>query len=468
MRPTSLPTDPPAAPPTATGRPARLPQIDVMRLLICASVVATHVVGNANPGDSVAANGAVNLLHYTRQAFFFISALVLVHASRGGPGQLLRRVRVLGVPYLVWSTFYAALGLLTAYSWWALVRWPRTWFVGLLQGTDGYHMYFLLVSVEFAVIFPGFVWLLRVTRGHHGMLLLGSGALELATMALFHYVYQPDGWWRAIAGESSLTAYQFWVVAGGLAGMHLREFHDWLLGHRALVWGALLAICAASTAIFFANVAGGEEPEFAGRSLQPVTVPLSLAAIGGFYLLSVSIANIRRPGAQRLIVAGTYLSFGIYLSHPAILTGLLYLQKQLPESVARHAVAVTLAIFVVDFGFAVLAAALLSRTRWSRALVGRPRRRRDAASAGVTPAPPMLGAAAPGAAALGEAGLGAAGLGEAGLGEAGLGAAGLGAAGLGAVAPGTVAAEAVAAGAAAAGTAPEPAGSPEPAAAPAG
>src|SRR5689334_12344552 len=196
-----------------TTRPARLPQIDVMRLLICVSVVVLHVVGNANPQSSVAANGAVNLLHYSRQAFFFISALVLVHASRRGPGQMRRRVSVLGMPYLVWSTVYAVLGLVTAYSLWAAKRLPWTWFVGLVQGTDGYHMYFLLVSVEFAVIFPLFLKLLHATRRHHLALLVASGLLELATMAAFHYVYQPDWWWRPIAGESSVTAYQFWLVA---------------------------------------------------------------------------------------------------------------------------------------------------------------------------------------------------------------------------------------------------------------
>src|SRR5262249_45948753 len=158
------------------SRPPRLLQIDVMRLLICVSVVATHVVANANPLQSVASNAVVNGLHYTRQAFFFISALVLVHtARRARPGHMRRRVSVLGVPYLVWSTFYAVLGLLTAYSLWAAKRLPWTWFVGLVQGTDGYHMYFLLVSVEFAVIFPLFMWLLNATRGHHAALLVVSG-----------------------------------------------------------------------------------------------------------------------------------------------------------------------------------------------------------------------------------------------------------------------------------------------------
>jgi peptidoglycan/LPS O-acetylase OafA/YrhL len=367
-------------------RPARLPQIDVMRLLICASVVATHVVSNANPMQSVPANGVVNVLHYTRQAFFFISALVLVHVHwsdvrpdgrvAGKPGSLRRRVSVLGVPYLLWSTFYAILGLATAYSWGAATHLPWTWYAGLLQGTDGYHMYFLLVSVEFALVFPLFLKLLHATRGHHLALLVGSGVLELATMALFHYVYQPEGWWRAIAGESSLTAYQFWLVAGGLAAIHLRAFHAWLVRRPALVAGCLFAICVVATGVYFGDVLRGELPEFAGRSMQPITVPLSIAAIAAFYLVSRWIAA--RSWAGRLIESGTYLSFGIYLSHPAILTGLLYLQHALPRAVTRHAISVTTAICVLDFALSVVAAALLSRTRWSRALIGRPRRLRRA------------------------------------------------------------------------------------------
>jgi len=364
-------------------RPARLPQIDVMRLLICASVVATHVVSNANPMQSVPANAVVNVLHYTRQAFFFISALVLVHVHwsdvrpdgrvGGKPGAMRRRVSVLGVPYLLWSTFYAVLGLATAYSLGAAEHLPWTWYAGLLQGTDGYHMYFLLVSVEFALVFPLFLKLLHATRGHHVALFVTSGALELGTMALFHYVYQPEGWWRAVAGESSLTAYQFWLVAGGLAAIHFGTFHAWLVRHRWLVAASLFAVCVVATGVFFGDVLRGEQPEFAGRSLQPITVPLSIAAIGTFYLVSLWIAG--RSWAGRMIETGTYLSFGIYLSHPAILTGLLYLQHALPGTVTRHAVSVTLAMCALDFALALAVAALLSRTRWSKALIGRPRRR---------------------------------------------------------------------------------------------
>src|SRR2546423_8245276 len=239
--------------PTAT-RPARLPQIDVLRLLICASVVALHVTGNANPVTSVGSNAVVNLLHYTRQGFFFISALVLVYTHRDGKGATRRRIAVLGVPYLVWCTIYAVIGLFLAFSWWSVRRLPWTWFVGLIQGTDGYHMYFLLVSVQFAIVFPLFVRLLRATQGHHGTLLLVSGLVEVGLMAFYHYGYLPNGWWRSIAGESSLTAYQFWVVAGGVAALHVDTFHAWMTRHPVLVWSAFGAVCPPATATDFGNM----------------------------------------------------------------------------------------------------------------------------------------------------------------------------------------------------------------------
>jgi peptidoglycan/LPS O-acetylase OafA/YrhL len=376
------------APLTPTRPSARLEQIDVMRVLVCVSVVLTHVVFNANRMQSLPSNALVNLLHFTRQAFFFISALVLVYAYQSGigehgnprrqPGQLRRRISVIGVPYLLWTTFYALLGLTTDHSSRAVAHLPRSWLGALFKGTGYYHMYFLLVSVEFAVVFPLFIRLLYATRRRHGVLLLSSALVELATLAVFHYGHVPVGRWQPLVGESSLIAYQFWLLAGGLAALYLHQLHEWLVGHKWWVIGALLGMIVVATGTFFADLADGKQPEFAGRALQPVTVPLSLAAIGTLYLFSVWFARNARGRVRRVVQSGAYLSFGIYLCHPAILTGLLYLQKKLPGAMAFHRIPATAAILALDIVLAVGVAALFSRTSWSRALIGRPRRERTA------------------------------------------------------------------------------------------
>ncbi len=173
-----------------------------------------------------------------------------------------------------------------------------------------------------------------------------------------------------------MFAYQFWLLAGGLAALHLQQLHDWLVGHKWWVISALLGMFVVTTGTFLADVADGEQPEFAGRALQPVTVPLSVAAIGTLYLFSVWFARIAGGWMRQMVQSAAYLSFGIYLCHPAILTGLLYLQKKLPGAMAFHRIPVTAAILVLDIVLAVGVAALLGRTSWSKALIGPQRRDR--------------------------------------------------------------------------------------------
>ncbi|HEX6500111.1 MAG TPA: acyltransferase [Micromonosporaceae bacterium] len=356
-----------------------------MRVLTATSVVLVHVVSNANPMQSVRANAISILLHYSREVFFVVSALVLAHAHYrqlradgslpGGAALRRRRIALIGWPYLVWSVLYAGLGLATAYSRHDLVRLPWTTLVGLAKGTDGYHMYFLLVSLEFTVVLPWFLKLLRATEGRHGRLLAASFAVQLVTWTWYHYVEQPDGGWRAVTGESSLLAYQFWLVLGGVVALHLDRVHRALVRYRWYVLGALILAATSLEAVYFRAVAGGASPEFAARTLQPATIPFAFAAAAAVYLLAVGVARIDRRWLRRLLSRGAFLSFGIYLVHPAVLTGLLRLvHAPRPHGGAAQAALLTGGLAIVTLVLAVVVAAVLNRSRFSPALVGRPRR----------------------------------------------------------------------------------------------
>src|SRR5690349_22764564 len=67
-----------------------------------------------------------------------------------------------------------------------------------------------------------------------------------------------------------------------------------------------------STLIFLAEVQGGEQPEFAGRSLQPITVPLSLAAIAAFYQFSVWLSRQRDRKSTRLNSSHVEISYAVF------------------------------------------------------------------------------------------------------------------------------------------------------------
>ncbi|HEY4702145.1 MAG TPA: hypothetical protein VIH64_09660, partial [Streptosporangiaceae bacterium] len=52
--------------------------VDLLRVLTFAAVIAVHIVTTVNPPDSVPAGGTAMLLHFTREAFFALTAFVLV------------------------------------------------------------------------------------------------------------------------------------------------------------------------------------------------------------------------------------------------------------------------------------------------------------------------------------------------------------------------------------------------------
>src|SRR6476660_4979432 len=313
------------APTPAAGR--HLDQIDAVRTLSCLSVIAVHVVANTNPIQDVGANATSVVLHYSREVFFFVSALVLVHAVRRRltPQGTLpdptafrrRRLTLIGTPYLFWSVAYLAL--------WALVQQPGSvrpqeapWALAhaLYSGTGGFHLYFLLVSIQFGLAFPALLWLLRRTRGHHVALLAASAAIQVATLAVYHHVWLPDGLWRPLIGEASLPAYQLWLVAGGVTALHLGRFHSWVTGNRTLVVGLALVTVAGAEAVYLTAVAAGTQPEFAGRTLQPATVPWAAAAVALLYLVAVGLTGRRLAWARPVFRGGARLSFGMYLVHP--------------------------------------------------------------------------------------------------------------------------------------------------------
>ncbi len=188
--------------------------VDVVRLITFVCVVGVHAVSMAMNPEDVTTGAAVSLLHFTRGAFFILSAFVLTYAQADRRLDVRRfwprRFLYVGVPYLVWSVVY----------WWIAVDGVprlddvRQLGIEVLTGTANYHLYFLLVSLQLYLLVPLLLWVVRRTRGHHGVLLAVSGLVELALLALTHYPAWPAGWTTLQANVLVLSpVYQFYFVA---------------------------------------------------------------------------------------------------------------------------------------------------------------------------------------------------------------------------------------------------------------
>jgi peptidoglycan/LPS O-acetylase OafA/YrhL len=363
----------PAGPVRGTRK--RLDHIDAMRPVKQAGVVSTHTLLVFAPvAAGLAVGASLQLLHVTREAFLFVSACMLAYSVRDLPGIdhrtfWRRRFALVAVPYLCWTVIYFFVGLPGE------AGTPRADLIHLLYlfGTGYYQLYYLLVLLEFYALFPLLLVLLRRTAGHHGLVLLVSGALQLVLVSTMHWNVAP-AWMRGYWATREVTSYQFYLVAGMVVAMHLDEFHQWLVAHVRLIVASTLA--AAVVAEVWYYLAADHVASWLGSSsdpFQPIVIPFNIGAIACIYLIGVALVHRRRSRRTRTIVqSGSDNSYGIYLAQLLFITALSWLgwghlNGYLPWPLLS---VITVAlVFVACIGLT----ELLARTPLAKPLTGRSR-----------------------------------------------------------------------------------------------
>jgi peptidoglycan/LPS O-acetylase OafA/YrhL len=320
------------AAPARTRRP-HLDAVDVVRVAMIAGVIAVHVVAyTTNPEDLVV--GAANaILHVNREVFFVLTAFVLCYTYGSRHGWSLtsfwrKRYLFVGLPYLAWSlVYFLADG--GPYRPWSDPA--RRLLADVLAGTARYHLYFLLVTMEIYALFPLLLWLLAATRRHHGLLLVSSLAVQTAFTAMLHYARDAAPHAPGLLGawmrhpDPVVFSYQLYLVAGGVAALHLEELAAWVRAHRGLVHLLVAGGLAAGLASYVLDHAvAGMDAAAAGEVFQPMIAVTTAASVLGLFALGVRWAD-RGPQRRfrRAVRTGSDATFGVYLAHPLLLQGLL-------------------------------------------------------------------------------------------------------------------------------------------------
>lgn len=368
------------------GSRPRLTHVDAMRPVKQLGVVATHSLQTFAPAANIGAGACLMISHVTRFAFMFISSAMLVYAypavRRGGWRPFWRRRLVtVALPYVTWTVIYFGLGLGQAGRLGSFAADSEHLASLLLTGYD--HLYFLLLLLQFYLIYPALLWVIRRTERHHWQLLGVSLAVEFALSWLVHGQHVPD-WMLGKAATRELWNYQLFVIAGGLMAWHYHDVHGWLCRHwRALLAATALALAfgEASYALAAAGVAGFRAAD-PSDPFQPAEIPLYLGLITMVYLLGVLMSSQRRPRWLLTVVqAGANYSYGIYLSQVLLLTALTTLGWQSLDRYLPWEVVTAGGILIV-FTASALLTALLARLPAARATAGIPRRPWRAASGG--------------------------------------------------------------------------------------
>jgi peptidoglycan/LPS O-acetylase OafA/YrhL len=357
------------------GRP-RLDHIDAMRPLKQAGVVSTHTIVAFTPVTAlVFSNGALLLLHVSREAFFAISACMLTYAYSGLRRDTMRkfywrRFVAVGIPYLVWNLIYFFWFLYvvhetsypSAYS--AMLNFFRQLEVGYDQ------LYFLIVIAEFYALFPLVLWLLRKTRGHHGLLVGVVAVLQLAMTIGLHWSLLP---YHVVEyAQENAFSYVLYLLGGAVVAVHLSDVHEWLMRNALLV--VLLTVATAIFAeglYFLTKGTGAAALGDASDPFQPSVIPFNVSVIALGYLAGMWLV---RPWRHRWIRKATRIgsddSYGIFLAQMLFVTALALWGGRNFADVMPFYVWIPLSIAFAYLGSIVLTE-LLARTPLAVPLTGR-------------------------------------------------------------------------------------------------
>lgn len=358
---------------TAPTKKQRLEHVDAMRPLKQFGVVSNHVLLFFAPALSITAGSLELLLHVTREAFLFISACMLTYAysdlKRGGYKRFYKRraITVL-VPFICWTIIYFAITMPSGgYS-------LSHGLVHLLYllGTGYYQLYYLVVIMEFYLVFPLVMKLIKKTSRH--WLVLGISLLiQLVYVSLMHWNILPS-FLQNFWANREILSYQFYLIAGVIAALHFHQFHDWVVSHvrSIILWTA--AATAVSEAWYLISL----RPAFSWMAMNsaidpfmPIMVPFNIGAILCIYLIGVYLVSDKRPKIIRAAaMSGSENSYGVYVSQMLFISALfnfgwLSLSKNIPWDIN-----IILEILIVFFGSVALTA-LLARTPLSAILTGR-------------------------------------------------------------------------------------------------
>jgi len=351
----------------------RLDHVDAMRPVKQAGVLSTHTVLYLAPAAaSLSSGAALLLLHVSREGFFFISACMLTYAYSGLDASGLRRFywrRFLsvGIPYLCWTLIYFLYRLPAAHyaSVTAACRGLAT-----MAATGYYQLYFLLVIMQFYLLFPLVLLLLRRTRGHHGAVMAVAVLAQVAIAIGMHWNLLP----RAMVsfGQQDALSYLLYLAGGCVVAFHLDQVHAWVCAHARLIAALTVAAALAAEGVYFLAAYGVTDVLGSGSDpFQPSLIPFNVGAVTCGYLAGVALV---RPGRSRRIGAmvrsGSDNAYGIYLSQMIFITTLTWLGwERLTSVVPWPLLCLLTAAFVFTCGM--MLTSLLARTPLAVPLTGR-------------------------------------------------------------------------------------------------
>ncbi|AIQ38745.1 acyltransferase [Paenibacillus sp. FSL R7-0297] len=324
----------------------RIPQLDVFRAIAIIAVIAIHATSRtlAETLDTSLFHPFLFLNKFSQFAvpsFVFLSGFVLFYNYIDRPlgGKTLakfysRRLIYIIVPYLIFSVLYFILKMTAGHTWGMPLNEQVVKFGKYLwTGTAYTHLYYIIIIIQFYVLFPLMLWCLQKARRLAAWAPLIGLALQWGFVLLNKYMAN-HGYWQLSKGSLAITYFSYFLLGAAIA-VYYSSLKKWLIPTREgwrsgkgaswiVLWFLWIAAGIVHVELWFNNYT--KKTVINSLWYEGFSNLHALLSCLVLFQLSFLLYGAGRSLLTRLLISAGACSFGIYLLHPA----LLFFYRKLP------------------------------------------------------------------------------------------------------------------------------------------
>lgn len=289
----------------------RLEEVDYLRAITCLCVVLIHVTANYLFLDTAGTVTKMGFFFVNRAvvfvvpAFIFISGFILAQRYQNREFAffpfLKKRLKYILLPYLGWTLFYYLLFVSQNIYDFSL----RFFLKSILLGDMVYHLYFVVIIVQFYLLFGVFRWLFQKYSAH--VLMAIFLLMNILFMKYVHFQYV----------DRFFLQYICFFAFGIYFSINYQ-----LISSKICYYRSKLAVAYVLMAIFMAwqfySIMILKE-DYNGFLYNLSWLAFSLLAIVFLYSIAVSLQKSKLTALKNFLYRVSGGSYLIYLSHPLML-----------------------------------------------------------------------------------------------------------------------------------------------------